>query len=281
MPTMDEVKEGVFSINPESALGPDGLNALFYQASWTIIAKEVHEAVVPFFEGENIPKFFTHTCLVMIPKVDFPQHLTDLRPISLCNVSSKIFAKMLNARLPKVVSINQSGFIKGRFISENIQLAQEIIKNIKKPQKKWNVVMKLDIAKAYDRVAWLYLYSLMERLGFSKEWISLIKRHISNNWYSLIVNRRRYGFFKSENGLRQRDPISLSLFVLSAELLSIMLNNLQERRGFTGFQMCKQGPLINHLEFADDLILFSSGRRKTINMIMRTLAEYETAPDKR
>ncbi|XP_060190445.1 uncharacterized protein LOC132619611 [Lycium barbarum] len=140
MPTMEEVKKAVFSINPESVPGPDGLNALFYQACRSIIAKEVFEAVVAFFKGSNVPKFFTHTCLVMIPKVDFPQQLTDLRPISLCNVSSKSFAKILNARLslvlPKIISFNQSGFINGRFILENIQLAQEIIKDIKKSQKK-------------------------------------------------------------------------------------------------------------------------------------------------
>lgn len=212
-------------------------------------------------------------------KTVFPQHLTDLRPISLCNVSSKILAKVLNTRLsqllPRIISSNQSGFIRGRLISENIMLAQEMLKGIWKPTQGGNVVLKLDMAKAYDRVSWPYLCKLMEKLGFSEVWIDMIHRHISSNMYSLILNSQRHGFFKSENGLRQGDPISPSLFVLSAELLSNMLNNLYENRRFTGFCIPRQGPQVNHLAFADNMILFVSGKKKTMRLVMKTLTKYE------
>lgn len=65
-------------------------------------------------------------------------------------------SKILNSRLvqilPKIISTNQSGFIKGQHISENIMLGQEIMSNIQKANKWNNVAMKLGIAKAYDRV---------------------------------------------------------------------------------------------------------------------------------
>lgn len=57
----------------------------------------------PFFEGATLPKYFTHTCLVMVPKVDHPQKFSDLRPVILCNVSSKIISKLLNARLATIL----------------------------------------------------------------------------------------------------------------------------------------------------------------------------------
>ncbi|XP_059315692.1 uncharacterized protein LOC132066388 [Lycium ferocissimum] len=158
----------------------------------------------------------------MLPKVEAAQQLTDLRPISLCNVSSKILCKILNARLarflPKIISNNQSSFIKGRMISENILLSQEIIRDIHKPKKGENVVMKLDMAKAYDRVAWPHLYKLMRRLRFSEGW---------------------------------------------------------SRRGYKGFYMAEHGPQINHLTFADDMIIFMSRHKKSIRLIMKTLATYE------
>lgn len=94
-------------------------------------------------------------------------------------------------------------------------------------------------------------------------------------WYSLIVNGQRFGFFKSQNGLRQDDPISPSLLVLSAELLSVMLNNLHNRKRYTCFHMSIHGPQVNHLAFADDIILFTSGRRKTLRLVMDTLNKYE------
>lgn len=120
-----------------------------------------------------------------------------------------------------------------------------------------------------------FLCSLMRRMGFSKEWVNLIYYHGSSNWYSLIVNGQRFGFFKSKNGLWQGDQISPSLFVLSAELFSVMLNDLQSKRRYMGFYLSRQGPWVNHLAFADDIILFTSGRRKTLKLVIDTLAKYE------
>jgi len=236
-------------------------------------------AIKTFIGGAELPKFYTHTCLVMIPKVESPQYFTDLRPISLCNLTSKIISKILNSRLspilPKIISNNQSGFIKGRAISENILLAQEIINDIKKPNRGGNVVIKLDMTKAYDRVSWTYLCMVMRKMGFCEIWIDLIYRYISNNWYSIIVNGDRQGFFKSGKGLRQGDPLSPSLFVLSSELLSQMLNDLPRRRGYKSFYMNQNGPQVNHLSFADDTILFCNGSKQTLEMFLRTLHIYE------
>ncbi|XP_060195177.1 uncharacterized protein LOC132624410 [Lycium barbarum] len=217
----------------------------------------------------------------MIPKVENPQFFSDLRPISLCNVTSKIISKLINTKLasilPNIISKNQSGFIKGRMISESILLAQEIINNMNKPNNGGNLVIKLDMAKAYDKVSWPYLCAVLRKLGFDEKLVDLVFRFISNNWYSLVLNGGRYGFFKSENGLRQGDPLSPSLFVLSAELLSVLLNKLHDDLNFRNFYIHKNGPKINHLCFADDVILFTSGNRKSLKRIMRVLRTYEEA----
>lgn len=57
------------------------------------------------------------------------------------------------------------------------------------------------------------------------------------NWYFIIVNGTKHGFFKSERGLRQGGPISLALFILAAELLSKMLNDLHKKLGYKDFHM--------------------------------------------
>lgn len=185
LPTLKELKDCIFSLDPDSAPGPNGLSGYFYQSTWSIIRSDLHKAVTAFFSGDILPKFYTHTCLVLIPKIDHPQSFSDLRPISLCNVFSKITAKLLNNRLafilPRIISKNQSGFVKGRAIIENILLAQEIIKDIGKPNRGGNVVMKLDMTKAYDRVSWTYLCLVLRQLGFSEHWVYLIHNYISNN----------------------------------------------------------------------------------------------------
>ncbi|XP_019233986.1 PREDICTED: uncharacterized protein LOC109214516 [Nicotiana attenuata] len=71
IPTMDKVKDDVFFISLESAPGPDGLSAFFYQTCWSVISEDVYNVVVDFFQGETMPRFFAHTFLVLLLKVDF------------------------------------------------------------------------------------------------------------------------------------------------------------------------------------------------------------------
>lgn len=177
--------------------------------------------------------------------------------------------------MPKIITTNQSGFVKGRSIAENILLTQEIIEDIGKPRKGSNVVIKLDMAKAYDHVAWPFICFMLRQLGFCENWIDLIYRFSSNNWYSLIINGSRHGFFKSERGLRQGDPLSPSHFIVSVELFCQMLNNLKNNPKFRGFYMNPQGPQITHLSFADDTIIECSSLKQSLKIVLDTLDMYE------
>lgn len=64
------------------------------------------------------------------------------------------------------------------------------------------MVVKLDMAKAYDRVSWFFLIKVMRRFGFTEKIIDMVWRLISNNWYSVLVNGNSYGFFSSSRGLK-------------------------------------------------------------------------------
>ncbi|KAH0772311.1 hypothetical protein KY290_016292 [Solanum tuberosum] len=279
MPNLEELKEVIFSMNPNSAAGPDGMNGHFFQKCWNIIKHDLLDVIHAFFCGQMIPKYFSHSCIVLLPKVNSPNKLNEFKPISLSNFTSKIISKIVSSRLspilPNLVSLNQTGFVKGRSISENIMLAQEIIHHIKKPNIGSNVVIKLDMAKAYDRVSWSYICLVLRRMGFEEVFIDMVWRIMANNWYSIIVNGKRHGFFHSTRGLKQGDPLSPALFILGAEVLSRSLNRLHSNPDYFGFLMETRGPQVNHLSFADDIILFTSGRQKTLKLIMRTLKNYE------
>ncbi|XP_042056291.1 uncharacterized protein LOC121800866 [Salvia splendens] len=56
MPSEEEIKQLVFSINAESVVGPDGYSALFFHACWEIIKVDVVDAVRDFFAGSQIPR---------------------------------------------------------------------------------------------------------------------------------------------------------------------------------------------------------------------------------
>ncbi|KAH0773047.1 hypothetical protein KY290_010184 [Solanum tuberosum] len=157
LPNMEELKEVVFSMSSVSSPGPDGISGKFFQFCWNIISSDLLMVILDFFAGNELPRAFTHTNLVLIPKVDNPQEFTDFRPISLSNFISKIISKLLNNRLSKImnkiISPNQSGFLKGRSISDNVMLTQELVHNLNRKNVNGNVVFKLDMAKAFDRVA--------------------------------------------------------------------------------------------------------------------------------
>ncbi|KAL0315106.1 UNVERIFIED_CONTAM: hypothetical protein Scaly_2889400 [Sesamum calycinum] len=110
-----------------------------------------------------MPKGFTATTISLIPKTASPTCWSEYRPISLCNVTNMICTKLMTIRLgrvlPKVLSLSQSGFVPGRLLSDNVLLAQELIHSLESRRPDANVVFKLDMAKAYDRVSlkWMAL----------------------------------------------------------------------------------------------------------------------------
>ncbi|WMV32723.1 hypothetical protein MTR67_026108 [Solanum verrucosum] len=279
VPTIDELRHVVFAMNPNSAAGPDGIGGKFYQACWNIIKEDLLAVVQSFFCGYIMPKFMSHACLVLLPKTEQPSSFTDLRPISLSNFTNKIISKVLSMRLatvlPLLLSANQSGFVRGRSIIESIMLAQDITHNIKKPQVGNNVVIKLDMTKAYDRVSWSFTCLVLRRFDFGEVFIDLVWRIMSNNWYFIIINGHRQGFFHSTRGLNQGDPLSPALFILGAEVLTRMLNSLHQIPSYKGYFMEPKGPKINHLSFANDIIIFASTERQSLKHIMDNLKEYE------
>ena len=102
---------------------------------------------------------------------------------------------------------------------------------------------------------------------------------MSNNWYSIIIKGKRHGFFHSTRGLKQGDPLSPSLCILGAEVLSRQLNMLYQNHLYNGFHMDSRGPQINNLSSAEDIIIFTSTKRSSLQLIVNTIMGYEKVSD--
>ena len=69
-------------------------------------------------------------------------------------IISKVLASRLKPLLPSLISGEQSGYVEGREILNNIILAHETVHTLTS-KKQIGMIMQLDIAKAYDKVNWL------------------------------------------------------------------------------------------------------------------------------
>lgn len=146
--TDEEIKNAAFSIGPDRTPGPDGMNRAFYQRYGGIIGTSVKKEVREFFILGRFDHTLNHTNIVLIPKNQ------DFHPISLCNVAYKIIYKVLVVRMQQVltdvISDNQSAFVPGRNIGDNILIAHELVHALKvrKRQAKTYMAVKTDISKA-------------------------------------------------------------------------------------------------------------------------------------
>ncbi|XP_035835823.1 uncharacterized protein LOC110916428 [Helianthus annuus] len=185
---------------------------------------DVSNAVLDFFNTGKLLQELNHTLIVLVPKVPTPSFITDYRPISCCNVLFKCISKIVTDRmkgaLDSIVSINQSAFVPGRKISDNILLTQELMHNYHRSFGPPRCAFKVDIQKAYDTVEWSFLKNVLVGFGFAEWMVDWIMLCVSSTSYSVCVNGNTHGYFKEERGLRKGDPMSPYLFTLVMEILT-------------------------------------------------------------
>ncbi|CAN0886591.1 Transposon TX1 uncharacterized 149 kDa protein [Linum grandiflorum] len=163
----NDIRKAVFAIGSTKSPGSDGFTAGFYQHFWHIIGQNVCSAIRAFFHSSRMLRSINHTWLTLIPKVAGASSLSQLRPIGLCQMPYKIIAKLMAGRLatvlPLIVSETQNGFVQNREISDNVLIAHEVMHYLKRKKKgkSYFIALKLDMEKAYDRVEWPYLFTLM------------------------------------------------------------------------------------------------------------------------
>jgi hypothetical protein len=160
--TADEIEKALLMMGPNKAPGPNGFTASFYQAHWDLVGPNVTRAVLKFLNEGVLAEEINLTTVVLIPKVRNPREIKHFRRISLCNVIYKICSNVLANRmrvlLDDIISDEQSVFVLGRLITDNVLIAYECTHYLKRKKGKIGAcAIKLDMANAYDRVEWSYL----------------------------------------------------------------------------------------------------------------------------
>ncbi|XP_020596724.1 uncharacterized protein LOC110036588 [Phalaenopsis equestris] len=302
IPLEEEIKVALDSIDEQKATGPDEFTSTFYKATWAKTTQEYHtscsiQAVQNFFIGVDPPRensishstinetlpdkereFTNSLSLTYIPdeneiwaalksidstKVAGPDgfsadfykkawHIVKGEIIATVQsffwgadlpkyFSSSTITLRLQPHLNKLICKNQSAFIRDISIVDNVLLAQELV--------------------------------LIAR-GSSTSFVSLINRWLSNNFHSIFINGSSNGFFGASRGIKQGDPLSPTIFILAFDYLSRSLNELASRKPHSLYSH-RSSTLINHLAFADDIIIFTKASKVAVKLLMQNLETFQ------
>ncbi|CAN1761157.1 Transposon TX1 uncharacterized 149 kDa protein [Linum perenne] len=276
----EEVKKAVFDMGKDKAPGPDGYSGHFYRKYWNVIGPQLCQEVKEFFRNTTMPTGWNETHIVIIPKIPNPEEIGQFRPISCCNFNYKIISKIMASRLkkwiPHIISEMQTAFTAGRAIQDNIMIVHEVIHHFKKRAGKyqWDMMIKLDMKKAYDMVDWEGLDKIMRVMGFSDMWCNWINECIRTVQFSVMVNGAPTDNFKPSRGIRQGDPMSPFLFIILTNTLSFLIEKGISHGSLKGLKLNRRCPTLTHVLFADDTILFGDASVAEAMHIQKTMETY-------
>ena len=135
------------------------------------------------------------------------------------------------------------------------------------------MALKLDMSKVYDRVEWSYLEGIMRKMGFRERWINLVMDCVKTVSYSVLVNGDPCGMIFPTRDIRQGDSLSPVLFLLCIKGLNDLIKKADLQGDIHGYSLCRRGPKLTHLLFADDSLIFCRATMEECGKVLNILKE--------
>ena len=245
--------------------GSDGLSVEFYLHFWPLLGDKMVESFNYGFKHGHLNITQKQGIIKVVPKKRKNRlYLENWRLISLLNIDYKIAAKTIARRisklLPKLISEDQTGYIKGRYIGQNIRLIKDILR-VSSLEAIPGLAIFIDFKKAFDSVDWNFLSNTLEAFNFGpqlKRWITTFYNGCSS---CVINNGHASEFFFLQRGVRQGCPLSGILFTLCAEILANVIRNDDNIHGIKIY-----GKEFKLSQYADDTTAFVSDTTSAENL---------------
>ncbi|KAI5628117.1 hypothetical protein C0J50_8261, partial [Silurus asotus] len=271
--SLDEVRASIKAMQSNKAPGPDGFPVEFLKKFIDKLAPLLLGVFNESLDQGVLPPTFNQASIaLLLKKGKDPNLCGSYRPLSLLNADVKVLAKVIASRLenvlPRIISMEQTGFIKGRHSFFNTRTLFNIIYS-KQSSPLPEVVVSLDAEKAFDRVEWEYLFAILKKFGFGDTFVSWIRLLYKSPQASVRTNNVSSDYFSLGRGTRQGCPLSPLLFALAIEPLSVKLKSSLAFKGVT-----RKGAEYKVSLYADDLLLYVTDPAASIPVVLSILGDF-------
>lgn len=253
--------------------GSDGLPVEFYKALWTDLRCPLLDSLQGACLKGELSSTQKRGIITLLHKKNEKTLLNNWRPISLLNTDYKILTQVLANRMKKVInkliSPDQTGYIKGRFIGQNIRVIQDVIELLEEENTE-GALLFLDFKKAFDIISHSFLLKTLKQFNFGNSfltWVQILYKDaescITNNgWLSQPI--------KIQRGIRQGCPLSALLFLLSVEVLALKIKEDKEE-GLEINVGSDKKEYLHITQLADDTTLILKNEEAVLNSLEKEI----------
>ena len=240
---------------PGKTPGDDDFTKELYETFFELLWRNLIDSFNEAFQTGKLSISQRQGIISLIPKDENNLIvLSNWRPITLLNVDYKILAraiaKRIEPKLPKLVHSDQTGFVKGRYIGQNVRLLNDLME-FTKSNKLPGIFLFINIEKAFDTLEWPIIQHVLKFFNFGpniRKWISVLYNDVESG---VINGGYMTNYFRVSRGVRQGCPLSPLLFVLCVEILA---QKIRQNPKITGIELpysCEA----KLSQFADDTTL--------------------------
>ena len=271
--TIDEIEFAINSLSNDKSPGPDGFTGEFLKFFCKDISTFILRSASAGYNKGMLSSSLRQGNIVLIPKENKPKRfIRNLRPISLLSTIYKVISTCIANRmkqvLPSVIGDTQHAFLPSRNISSNYRFVYDTLVYTQEHNIP-GMILSVDFEKAFDSISWTFMFKSLEFFNFGPcfmRWIRTLYENIST---CVSINGQYTDWFEIQRGVRQGDPSSAYLYLVCAEILSLMIKNNNRIKGI------KMRNNVNLLaQFADDTTLSLDGTEESLNNALKTISNF-------
>ena len=271
--SIDELFDATMTLRKNKCPGLDGLSLEVYQTLWHNIKSPLYDNYLLCIDKGYLNESARRGIINLIPKKNRDElEISQWRPISILNVDFKIWAKAIANRLEEttdLIGLQQTGFIKGRNLAENILTTKEVVSYLNKKGLP-GIVVTIDFEKCFDRIAFESIKGVFKYFGFGNEFIKRIFLLFSNLRMCTNCQGFTSEYFSKDRGINQGDPASPLIYSYCGEIMSHLILGNPNIRGLDLYGIKKI-----LAQFADDTAAYLNYDRITVEQFTDTLSYVE------